>query len=265
MEKTLLPDVDDDRQDSSYNLSPSPENSLCFENAALMVQSARELLDRRPAELVVNLGNTKLIDSSGLRALLDIRKACKDRGVTFRLGSLSKCANRIITMSKLDKVLGVPSPCEAKKVDEPAAKIDLEASGWKISEYRAISDPSIISVLREKAVEAAVDAGVTADDLCDIQIAVGEALTNAYKHGSPHKGVSQILLRCMSCPGAVVFEVQDEGPPFDPNGASAPDPQKMRDHGMGIYLMREAMDVVEFESDCPGNRVRMIKWLGKQS
>ncbi len=100
--------------------------------------------------------------------------------------------------------------------------------------------------------------GVT---LCDVQIAVGEALTNAYKHGSPRKGVSQIQMRCMSCPAAIVFEVQDEGSPFDPNGTCLPEPHKMRDHGIVIYLMREAMDVVEFESDCPGNRVRMIKWL----
>jgi hypothetical protein len=35
----------------------------------------------------------------------------------------------------------------------------------------------------------------------------------------------------------------------------------MRDHGMGIYLMRHAMDVVEFACNCPGNRVSMLKWL----
>jgi anti-sigma regulatory factor (Ser/Thr protein kinase) len=71
----------------------------------------------------------------------------------------------------------------------------------------------------------------------------------------------------MSCPESLAVEVRDEGPPFDADAVDDPDPAKMRDHGMGIYLMRQAMDVVEFRSGCPGNMVRMIKWLdpGKRS
>jgi len=136
-----------------------------------------------------------------------------------------------------------------------------QAAGWKTSEYDVVSDPAAVSRLREKVTQAAVEAGACGEALCDIQIAVGEALANAYKHGSPHKGVSRIQLRCMSCPAAMVVEVCDEGSPFDPESASRPQPLKMREHGMGIYLMREAMDVVEFECGQPGNTVRMIKWL----
>lgn len=138
---------------------------------------------------------------------------------------------------------------------------DNFTQGIQIAEFRVPSDARAVSELREKAIGAALQAGAQGDVLCDIQIAVGEALTNAYKHGSPHKGKSEIIMTCVACARAFAVEVLDEGPPFDPNSAALPDLEKMRENGMGIYLMREAMDVVEIESNLPGNRVRMIKWL----
>ncbi|MGC8862163.1 MAG: ATP-binding protein [Armatimonadota bacterium] len=156
------------------------------------------------------------------------------------------------------------SECRAARKAWPAedpSSLAEQAGGWKTREYDVVSDPAVVSTVRQKVMGAALEAGARGDTLCDIQIAVGEALSNAYKHGSPHKGVSRIKVRCMSCRGALVVEVQDEGSPFDPDCTSAPHPHTMRDHGLGIYLMREAMDVVEFQCNCPGNRVRMIKWL----
>ena len=123
----------------------------------------------------------------------------------------------------------------------------------------AISDASLIAVLRQRAVDAAVEAGADADELCDIKIAVGEALTNAYRHGSPDKGKNKIHLRCTICTGTLIIEIEDEGKPINTNSTKEPDPKQMKDHGMGLYLMRQAMDKVEFFNNCPGNRVRMLK------
>ena len=236
-------------------------NTLCYENAEGLLKSARNVLSRRPEKLTLDLGEVDMIDSSGLRALLLIHKSCDETGAEMRLGSVSNCVARIISMSRLGHVFGLNDLRWDTRPTEPAPPIDLEGAQWKIHEYAATSDAHIIAGLRERAVEAAIEAGAAGDTLCDIRIAVGEALTNAYKHGSPSKGVNQIQLRCMSCPSAVVIEIQDEGEPFDPNGLREHDPSKMRDHGMGVYLMREAMDLVEFQHNCPGNRVRMVKWL----
>ncbi|MCL5105008.1 MAG: ATP-binding protein [Armatimonadetes bacterium] len=139
--------------------------------------------------------------------------------------------------------------------------LDHPSSGWGIEEHQAASDPSVIAVLRNVVNDTAREAGAGPDDICDIQIAVGEALANAYRHGSPVKGESRITLRCMVCAQAVIVEIEDEGAPFCPDSISEPDPNELRDHGMGIYLMRQAMDVVQFFCNCPGNRVRMVKWL----
>jgi len=237
-------------------------NALCYENVEQFVDAVRRKLSDGHRALVLDLGKVEMVDSSGLRALLRIRKSCEDAGVQFRLGSVSDCVARILTISRLNELFGVEERAWGPRPIGPLPTLDLSSEHRRIHEYRATSDPAVIAGLREKAVVAAVEAGAAGDLLCDIQIAIGEALTNAYKHGSPKKGIDEIQLRCVSCPGAIVFEVQDEGHPFDPDGPGEPDPRRMNDHGMGIYLMRQAMDVVEFACDCPGNRVRMVKWLG---
>ncbi len=257
----MLPHRSPDAPGAELRLAPEPETSLCIENATSLVESAVGLLEQRPAGLVVELGDVEQIDSSGLKALLHIRRACDSVGVAFRLGSFSGIVDRTVTMSKLNRALGVPDLSRGRPSGGAVVELDLAAPGWRTAEYSALSNPSVVSSLRDKATRAAIEAGARGETLCDIQIAVGEALTNAYKHGSPQKGTSQIRLRCMSCPAAIVIEVQDEGPSFDPNCLPIPDAHEMRDHGMGIYVIREAMDIVEFECDCPGNRVRMVKWL----
>ncbi len=235
--------------------------NLCYENNGALLSAVTDTLVGGPPGVLLDLSEVCAADSSGVRSLLRAKKACEEAGASLRIGGASDCVARILAMSGLAPVFGLPTVVWDSVRDALPAPLDLEQAKWRIYEHIATSDPYVISVLRDRATEAAVEAGATGDALCDIQISAGEALTNAYKHGSPTKGVNKIIMRCMTCPQAVAIEVEDEGEPFDPDAIPIPDPDDMRDHGMGIYLMRQAMDVVEFTHDCPGNRVRMIKWL----
>ena len=234
---------------------------LCYENAQAVIDSISKSLTLKPFRVTVDLGKVRAMDSSGLRALIRGRRMCEDAGVGFEIEAISACAARVLRMSGFDVLLGLQGiPFLTERPDASTADSPVY-SPWKTFEHVVNSDASLISELREKVASAATEAGCQSETLCDIRIAVGEALSNAYKHGSPRKQDNKIILRYMTCPQALVVEVQDEGHPFDPNATSEPDPKLMRDHGMGIYLMRQAMDVVEFKSACPGNRVRMIKWM----
>lgn len=134
--------------------------------------------------------------------------------------------------------------------------------GCVIREYSALAEPMSVPILREKIEAFAVQANATAADICDIKIAVGEAVANAYKHGSPLGRENRIHVRCTICAQTLSIEVQDEGQPFDSSSIEIPNPHELRDHGMGIYMMRHAMDTVDFESNAAGNRVVMTKLLG---
>lgn len=237
------------------------ERDLCYECAHEVVAAVKHLVTRPTDEIVVELGSVNMIDSSGLRALLASQAMCEEAGIGFRLTRISECVDRIIRLSGLGRLLGLPEPGISAHSHKPG--LCLGPTTWKTYEHVAASNPALIAVLRDKISEAAETAGADGDALCDIRIAVGEALTNAYRHGSPAKGVSKIEVRCMACSAAFVVEVQDEGSVFDPDATPDPDPKKLKDHGMGIFLMRQAMDVVEFSSNASGNLVRMVKWLSK--
>ncbi len=252
-----LPELRNDTRAETLTLRI--ERDLCYECAHEVVAAIRYLVGRSTDEIVVELGGVDMIDSSGLRALLAGQMMCEEVGIRLRLTKVTECVERIIRLSGLATALGLPELEPAPFAERSG--VCLGSPVWKTCEHVAASNPALIAVLRDRITAAAESAGAGGDVLCDIKIAVGEALTNAYRHGSPKKGVSRIEVRCMTCSAAFVVEIQDEGPSFNPDDTPDPDPRKLKDHGMGIYLMREAMDVVEFSSTGSGNVVRMVKWL----
>ena len=258
-----LPELDQPtRTSDGHALTLRIERDLCYECAHELVAAVEYLLARSPSEIVVEIGKVNTIDSSGLRALLAAGDLCQRAGVGFRLDKMSECVARIVHISGLSGLLGIPDPDVSQSVARRG--VCLGPTTWKTWEHVAASDPALIAVLRDRVTAAAEDAGARGETLCDIKIAAGEALSNAYRHGSPTKGSNKIVVRCMTCASAVVVEIEDEGEPFNPGDTPEPDPRKLKDHGMGIYLMRQAMDVVEFKSNCPGNRVRIVKWLSEE-
>ncbi|MCX6346320.1 MAG: ATP-binding protein [Armatimonadetes bacterium] len=233
--------------------------NIDYTNAEEVLNLVREFVIEDKSPLVLDLAEVSMIDSSGLKALLQAKRLCDESRVEFKMVSISKTVARMIGMSGFGPFFGL-SPLDSGS-KQTAAPSSSEDADWKTYERQTVSDPSVIAALRRVVLDAAQEQGIAEEVICDIQIAVGEALTNAYRHGSPVKGESKIKLLCMVCSKAIVIEIMDEGKPFDPCVVSTPDPAKLMDHGMGIYLMRQAMDVVEFDCDCPGNRVRMIRWL----
>ncbi len=238
--------------------------SLTYENAHGFISDVADQIKNGKKSITLDLSNVTLLDSSGIRALLQSKKLCSEANVLFELGSISRCVSRTLKMSGFAELFGINIPQISRTQITAEDYKELGKNGWRIYEDIAISNSSSIPVLRNRVVDAAIEAGASGDILCDIQIAAGEALTNAYRHGSPRKGINKIKMTVMSCQKAFVIEIKDEGDAFDPNSTTEPDPKKMRESGMGLYLMRQAMDIVEFETNCPGTRVRMIKWLRKE-
>lgn len=251
----LEQDIAQPRQDAKVRFT----GEINYENAHLLLDKVKDLLNHSCKTLTLDLGDVEMIDSSGLRVLLQARKLADEANVEFKLSSASHNVARTIAISGFAPMFGLaPVDVFLHRLDHPLPAPD---TCWKIHERQCISDPYVISILRKVVQDALEEVGASSDAMCDVQIAVGEALTNAYRHGSPDKGRNKIGLKCSVCDRVLVIEIQDEGEPFDPDAVEIPDPAKMCDHGMGIYLMRQAMDVVEFATNCPGNRIRMLKWL----
>ena len=129
-----------------------------------------------------------------------------------------------------------------------------------VVEFEAPSRPIVVSSIRARVRKFAGYMAFAPDELDDICIAVGEACTNAVKHGHnplhPHFGV-----RLERHPDALRVLISDSGPGFDPANACPPREGDLCECGRGIMCMRGMMDEVVFHRLDPGTRVELVKYV----
>jgi serine/threonine-protein kinase RsbW len=104
----------------------------------------------------------------------------------------------------------------------------------------------------------------TSDDIDDIRLAVGEAVSNAIRHGCPKNDEDRLTVRCVGDTEKLVVEIHNPGQPFDPDSIPIPDPALLREGGMGIFFMRASMDQVNYNFDETGTTVIMTKFVGAE-
>lgn len=98
------------------------------------------------------------------------------------------------------------------------------------------------------------------DDLEKIETAVGEAVLNAVRHGSPLGSKNRITVHSSCSESGLIIEISDEGKGFNPEEVQKPDPYQLRSSGYGIALMRGMMDEVTFSrNEKGGTTVRLFK------
>jgi anti-sigma regulatory factor (Ser/Thr protein kinase) len=95
------------------------------------------------------------------------------------------------------------------------------------------------------------------------ELALEEHITNVLNYAYVDSGVHDIVVR-LSCPaGALQVEVEDDGRAFDPLQVPSPDtsmPLEQRPlGGLGIHLMRQYMDKLEYRRIRGRNVLRMTK------
>ena len=92
-----------------------------------------------------------------------------------------------------------------------------------------------------------------------VQIAVIEAGTNAIQHGNVFADDKSVTFDFRMGDRDLVVEVDDYGQGFDPNRVADPtDPSALLNpSGRGVYMMRELMDVVKFDTR-PDHGTRVV-------
>ena len=123
------------------------------------------------------------------------------------------------------------------------------------------ADLGQLSRIREFVTKTAKALGVVPTALDDLRVAVDEAVTNIILHG--YGGPGEITLELSTEGGDLVVHLSDEAPAFDAANA-APDKLDTADGrdapgGFGLYLMKQAMDVITHRPLHPGNELTMIK------
>lgn len=89
------------------------------------------------------------------------------------------------------------------------------------------------------------------------RLVTNEVLNNALIHGNGANPEKSIQIEAVANGAFFTLRVEDEGEGFDPSRVEDPRNEKyiLRDHGRGLYLVKELADTVVFE--CGGRCVRV--------
>lgn len=117
--------------------------------------------------------------------------------------------------------------------------------------------------IRDFVADTGRELGLSLEAIEAFQLAVDEACTNVVEHGYDGRG-GRIDVTMEAEKDHVRATVRDWGACFDPDAVPIPDVNAPLEErglgGLGLFLMRQLMDHVEFEFDCvKGNTVTMIK------
>jgi anti-sigma regulatory factor (Ser/Thr protein kinase) len=111
---------------------------------------------------------------------------------------------------------------------------------------------------RRMVAEQAEACGLDGPALFDLLLAVGEALANAVKHGSPDRRQDRVRVRVGIFGAAVAVEVSDRGPGFAASRLGPPPAHQPA--GRGIPFMRALVDGLSFDTE-HGTSVLLVKRL----
>lgn len=118
------------------------------------------------------------------------------------------------------------------------------------------ADADALAALLQARLDAA---GVDPSAFFGIRLALEEALSNAFTHGSANQPDAHIVVALRVTPDSLYLSIADQGPGFTPD--AVPDPTEDGNleiaSGRGLLLMRAYMDSVEFNPR--GNAVRFTK------
>jgi len=98
-------------------------------------------------------------------------------------------------------------------------------------------------------------------EIFDTELAINEALANVIEHTYHYTTDEIIILKIIweeenrEC----VFEIQDKGKPIDVSKIGSRDLDDLKDHGLGVYLMKNIMNEIEYRPIKNGNILYMKK------
>ena len=133
------------------------------------------------------------------------------------------------------------------------------------------SHPKWLSVVRGAVERLTETLGFPPAQCRSITRAVDEALTNIVRHSYRNRLDQPIVMYFRRAQRRHDGEIQqgleillcDRGPAVDPSKLQVRPLEELRPGGLGLHLIRQAMDTVEFTRKGPTNRLRLVKYLAQ--
>ncbi|MDY0088532.1 MAG: anti-sigma factor antagonist [Coriobacteriia bacterium] len=209
--------------------------------------------------LVLDLTKVTYVDSAALGLLVWLDRRLQGQGGKAILVGANEDVERIFELSGLLSV----SSCLTAEGDLDAAIACLDVvddtaiSEWTHA-FEMRADVCELAAVREQIHDMVRTLDFNESALFDIKVAVGEALANAIRHGSPNHGSGSIRVTVSAHSDRVTVSVVDSGCGFSGDHVCSDDLYAVG--GRGVMFMRALVDQVSF---CPreggGTEVTLVK------
>lgn len=211
--------------------------------------------------VVMDLAGVTYADSSALGLLVWIDKRLQPYHGKLVLAGAGRDVSRVLELSGLVGL--APSVSAAATVDDALGGLDTSVELRPARWVERLEAPAIIggmSEVRSRVVALVEPLGMPEADVFDLKVAVGEALANAVRHGSPGGGSDVVTVEVSAFDDHVELLVSDAGHGFD--GDAICDEDVYASGGRGVMFMRALMDRVDFlPCSGGGTTVRLVKRL----
>jgi anti-anti-sigma factor len=187
-----------------------------------LVERFEELLADAPGEIAIDVDDVTFIDSAGLRAIIMIERAARERDIAVLIRSASGPVADLLQLTGIHEHVAL-----TPRVDDPppaapfTERVDLELA----------RDPSAPARARAELRQALSD-DVPEPARATLTLLTSELVTNAVIHSGTGAG-DTVGLRITSYPDRVRIEVTDPGSGFEV-GNLPPRPRDFGGHGLVV-------------------------------
>ncbi|GAV31058.1 hypothetical protein emb_1d0294 [Coriobacteriaceae bacterium EMTCatB1] len=218
-----------------------------------------EALERGCNNVVLDLSDVSYVDSSCVALLVWLNRVLEPRQGRLVLAGANRDVSRVLELSGLLSVAPVLSTAddEADALSSLGMGAVAQEPAWERTLTFA-ADTAELASARQQVMGLLDGLGISESVMFDIRVAVGEALANAMRHGSPGGTSDVVEVTVEAYEERVAIVVTDQGCGFD---GSLPDESDIyAASGRGVMFMRALMDRVEFAPcESGGTSVRLEK------
>ena len=133
----------------------------------------------------------------------------------------------------------------------------------EVVEIEIPSAPEYVSIVRHAVEGIARRMHFDPSQIEDLKLAVGEACTNAVRHGHPNGGINNVEIRFVVMPAALLVEVTN-GIENCESPSLCTQPDLGKEGGLGLFIIRQLVDEVDILWQDETATVKMIKRLSAQ-
>ena len=232
-----------------------------YESAPQIGEALDKLQKKGLSCLALDCGAVDFIDSSGIGAIVHWAQRLRRMGGSLTLRAATPQLIHALQVSGFADQFGLEMPPR----EAPEVRRMPSAGVWQRAKLSIPLQADRDGLVRKRVTDLALAMPFTQQQIDDIRLAVGEAVSNAIRHGCPNKDSDRLDVSCVGDPEKLVITVHNPGQPFDPSAVPTPDPEDPREGGMGIFFMKVSMDEVKYSFDETGTTVTMVKYIRPNS